>query len=202
MTSYRLRVELSLQPTTPPLVGTALGALGGDVVSVDLREVDGDHAIDEIVVDFERDPGAPTLSRALAHDPATLLSSQRCRLDEPTTQAKQWAATTDIGRADERDLTRRLSAACPFSKVSVHAAGEARSLPVVQMALARRGPVAHRCDGLPDAAGTASGASAWVLAVADRYWDPESVALLSRPLSLRFTATEAARVEVLMANTR
>jgi hypothetical protein len=176
----------------------ALDALGGDIVSVDLREVDGRCAIDEVVVKFPGDPGTPILSRALAREPATLLSSQRCEPDEPITQARAWAAHSN----DEADLVEKLSTACPLSTVSIRPAHEASSLPVVQMALDRGGPVALRCTRMPAQAASSDRSSAWLLAVPDRYPDADAVALLTRPVSLRFTASEAARVGVLMGRAR
>ena len=71
------------------------------------------------------------------------------------------------------------------------------------MALERGGPVALRSRSVPDRGhdrGPDDGrGSVWLLAVPDRYPDAQRVALLARPLSLRFSATEVARVEVLLA---
>jgi hypothetical protein len=201
MTTYRLRLEAPLRADARTDTANALDALGGDIISIDLREVDGHRAIDEVVVMFPDDPGSPTLSRALEREPATLLSSQRCEPHEPITRARAWAADSN----HDTDLVEKLSSACPLSTVSIRPATEARSLPVVQMALDRGGPVALRCA--PTAKHSTHStpsdrSSAWLLAVPDRYPDADAVALLVRPVSLRFTAGEAARVGVLMAGTR
>jgi hypothetical protein len=66
------------------------------------------------------------------------------------------------------------------------------------MALERGGPVALRSRRVLDRGPDGRG-SVWLLAVPDRYPDAQRVALLARPLSLRFSATEVARVEVLLA---
>ncbi|MET0628372.1 MAG: hypothetical protein ABW033_07940 [Acidimicrobiia bacterium] len=198
MTTYRLRLESPFRADARAETANALDALGGDIISVDLREVDGHRAIDEVVVMFPDDPGSPTLSRALEHEPATLLSSQRCEPHEPITRARAWAADSD----DDTDLVEKLSSACPLSTVSIRPATEARALPVVQMALDRGGPVALRCAPTAAHPAPSDRSSAWLLAVPDRYPDADAVALLVRPVSLRFTAGEAARVGVLMAGTR
>jgi hypothetical protein len=201
MPTYRLRVEVPLEPAVPTGVTNVIDALGGDVVSVDLREIDDQLAIDEMVIEFPHDQSLPSLSRILEDESAgTLLSSQSCRRDEPVTRAIDWARTTMNDRLQVLDpnLPEQLSAACPLSKVSIREAKEAASLPVVAMALARGGPVVHRCGGLEQPEPATGDRSAWLLAVADQYPDARLIGLVSRPLSLRFTAQEVARVEVVM----
>jgi hypothetical protein len=201
MPTYRLRVEVPLEPAEPTSVTKVIDALGGDVVSVDLREIDDQLAIDEMVIEFAHDPSLPSLSRVLENESAaTLLSSQKCGPDEPITRALDWARTSMRDRSElaAPDLPERLSAACPLSRVSIRAAEDAASLPVVEMALARGGPVVHRCGGLAQPEPPTGDRSAWLLAAADQYPDARLIGLVARPLSLRFTAQEVARVEMVM----
>ena len=204
--SYRLRVEVPLETVAPRAAADVIDALGGDVVAVDLREVDGQGVIDEMVVEFPRDPDIPTLNRVLDDVPAvTLLSSQRCELEQPNAQRWNRAHRTKRTRGSEiaagGGLSSRVSVACPLSTVSICPADHARALPAVQMALARGGPVAHRCTGLPEQSSSSrERRPAWLLAVADRYPHASTVALVTRPVSLRFSAHEVNRVQVLMGS--
>ena len=103
MNTYRLRVEGPLHREREP-VADAISTLGGKVVSVDLREVDGPRAVDEIVVELPIDLDGGTLTSALEDDPeATLLSSHGCERDEPARHARNWAE-----RSREHDLSTKL----------------------------------------------------------------------------------------------
>jgi hypothetical protein len=184
------------------MVAGAIDDLGGDIVTVDLREVDGPRAIDEMVVEFADPDGVPALSRALGTEPsATLLSSQRCERGEPTHQARSWVRATFQREPEEHatDLATRLRAACPMTRVELRDPDDARALSVVSMALARGGPVVQRHATLVDATVNTGGqAVKWLLAAADSYPDPGRIALLERPMALRFSAYDAARVDLLM----
>ena len=69
------------------------------------------------------------------------------------------------------------------------------------MAYEREAPVVHRTNDLPQQlAPPRSRSLRWLLAVPDRYREPDSIALLSRPISLRFTADEVALVQLLVAS--
>lgn len=53
MTSYRLRVQLPDRPGALGLVASRIGAVGGDIVAIDiLGRADG-KAVDEFVIDLE-----------------------------------------------------------------------------------------------------------------------------------------------------
>ena len=142
MTAYRLRIEVPLvdSRSRTNLVADAIDELGGDIVAVDLREVDGPRAIDEMVVEFTDPSDVPALSHALVTEPSvTLLSSQRCQRDEPANQAQNWVRATAERAREEgaNDLSTRLRAACPMARVEVRGVDDVRDLPVVSMALAR-----------------------------------------------------------------
>jgi hypothetical protein len=196
MTTYRLRIEVPLEPPIASTVADAIDELGGDIVAVDLREVDGPRAIDEMVVEFEGPSPVHALSRVLDADPSTtLLSSQRCEPGEPAQHARNWAhAAVDLDPEQRAsDLSARLRAACPLTRVELRDANDVRDLPVVEMALARGGPVVQRSAGpVPR----------WVMAAADRYPDAGQIALLERAMSLRFSAYDAARVNFLIGAAR
>jgi hypothetical protein len=202
MNTYRLRIELPLQPAVSADVAGAIVDLGGCVVGVDLREVDGTAAIDEIVVELPDRLDGSSVRAALEEDTdAALLSSRRCTRDEPITQAIRWARQPEPHHhEDATDLSHRLTAACPLSNVWVGPTVDAGTLPAVQMTLERGAPVVHHATNLPESLSGSRHAPRWLLAVPDRYPDPDNVALLARPLSLRFTPAEVARIELLMAS--
>jgi hypothetical protein len=201
MNTYRLRIEFPLRPAVSADVADAIVGLGGYVVGVDLREVDGPAAIDEIVVELPDQLDGSSVRAALEEDTdAALLSSRRSARDERISQAIRWAHHPDSQHDDATDLSHRLTAACPLSNVWVGPTGDAGTLPAVQMTLERGAPVVHHATNLPDSLSRSRRAPRWLLAVPDRYPDPDNVALLARPLSLRFTPAEVARVELLMAS--
>jgi hypothetical protein len=98
-------------------------------------------------------------------------------------------------------LEARVAAACPKAMVWLCETHLADKVPAAQMAIERDAPVVHRATALPaklSAPGVRS--PRWVLAVPHGSSDPSSIALLSRPMSLRFTASEVARVQLLLAS--
>jgi hypothetical protein len=202
MSTYRLRVEVPAQPVAPVRVADAISAAGGSIVSVDLREVDGPSAVDEIVVEVPGDMARQTVIAAVDDAPgATLLSSQRCTPERLRRQAREWK------RADPRLATQRhaaalpqqLAAACPLARAWVRDATIADEVPAAAMALERGGPVAQRSATLPDPALERPRSPIWLLAVPDQYPDADNIALLTRPTALRFSTDEVARVEVLLS---
>jgi hypothetical protein len=202
MTAYRLRIEV---PASAIATDRFIDRLQSGVLSVDLHEVDGDLAVDELVVDLPGEHGLPTLLRTLDEDPAmTLLSSRRCEPDEVVNAAYRWMddTATTLGPPPADPVGARLAKACPFSKNSVRSIEEVAPLPVVQIALARGGSAAQRCTELPDdLAITGPRGTAWLLAVTEPGSHPSRVALLARPVSLRFAAHEVARVRVVLSTT-
>ena len=79
---------------------------------------------------------------------------------------------------------------------------EARQFEAGRYALERGAPVAHRTDSIPVGIAPDLGEGAWLLAVPDHESEPLRVAFLARPLRLRFTATEIARVVALLHTCR
>jgi hypothetical protein len=206
MTAYRLRVEVPLEPADASTVATAIDELGGDIIAVDLREVDGTRAIDELVVEFANARDIDTLSSTLdTQRSATLLSTQRCPPGEPANQARIRMRTAAERASTESgiDLAAQLRAACPMTRVDVRAVDAARDLPVVSLALARGGPVVQRQVASAIATGpTTRPVSKWLLAAADSYLDAGQIALLERPIAYRFSAHDAAKVHLLIEATR
>src|SRR5688500_11976490 len=90
----RLRIELPDRPGALARVAGVIGDHGGNVVSVDAQEVDGDHVVDEIVADLPDDVTAATLRAALDAERAGILLSVSAPrpYDDPVLRALQWAS--------------------------------------------------------------------------------------------------------------
>ena len=65
MSRYRLRVELPDLPGALAKVATVISALDGDVVSIDIHELDGHQAVDELVVEVLTELDGRVLATAL-----------------------------------------------------------------------------------------------------------------------------------------
>jgi hypothetical protein len=186
MKRSRVRVERVDHPQGPEHLVAAIGAVGGRVVSVDMQEVDGPSTVEELVTELPDDTGREELAVAVArHAGATLLSSRDAdRTADPVAQALRVARTVVEGGDD--GLTSAISATCVYTKSWVSRGAAARSVPTGRMAIERGRSVVQ-------GAGEPRG---WLLAVP--HHDDDRVAFVARPLSLRFTADEVARVEALV----
>jgi hypothetical protein len=196
MKRSRVRVEIADHPEAPERLEAALAAVGGRVVSVDIHELDGRTAIDELVTELPDGTGRDELAVAVErHAGATLLSSRADdRGFDAVSQTLHLACAVVEG--DDDMLSRAISVTCGCSKSWVSEGESARAVPTGRLALDRRRPVVEGAgrpalpssDDLPH--------RVWLLAVPDRRGD--RVAFVARPLSLRFSADEVARVEALV----
>ena len=184
-----------------------IGECGGNVVSVDVQEVEGTLAVDELVVDLPDDVDGDTLRARLDEDRAgILLSIHGARpYSDMVLRAMQWTEALLESRQSERSdmLASALADLCSASGAWVaDSVTEARQFEAGRYALERGAPVAHRTDSIPVGIAPDLGEGAWLLAVPDHESEPLRVAFLARPLRLRFTATEIARVVALLHTCR
>jgi hypothetical protein len=200
MSRYRLRVELPDLPGALAKVATVISELDGDVVSVDIHELDGHQAVDELVVEVLTELDGRTLRTALERADAGILLScaPTSSGPEPVLDALGWARELATGT----DPAAVLAAACHSAKVWVAPIDEAREVPVGRLALARGAPLVQRSQELPGPLASPSPSTAWLLAVPDGRPQTRAIAFLARPGSLRFTASEVARVDALMSLAR
>jgi len=200
MSRYRLRVELPDLPGALAKVATVISDLDGDVVSIDIHELDGHQAVDELVVEVLTELDGRVLAHALETAGAGVLLScaPATARAEPVLDALGWAREI-AGATDAGTVGRVLAAACHSSKVWVAPIDEAREIPAGRLALARGAPLVQRSHELPAPLGGRPASPMWLLAVPDGQPHTRSIAFLARPGSLRFTASEVARVDALMA---
>jgi hypothetical protein len=196
MKRSRVRVELTDHPEGRDRLEAAIAAVGGRVVSVDIHELDGPTAVDELTTELPDHTGRDELAVAVErHAGATLLSSQAAdRGTDAISQTLHLACAVMEGGDDV--LSRAISVTCGCSKSWVSDGDSARAVPTGRLALEQRRAVVEGAgrppvpfsDGLPP--------RVWLLAVPHRRDD--RVAFVARPLSLRFSADEVARVEALV----
>ena len=197
----RLRIELPDRPGALARVAAVIGERGGNVISLDVQEVDGDLVVDEIVTDLPDDVTAADLREALERDHSgALLSAAAPRpYDDPVLRALQWANSL-VELPDDR--SERLAAAfadiCSASASWTTSPVDARSYEVGRFALERGTPVAQLTEAVPASLAPELTRSAWLLAVPDDSQRPTRVAFLARPPGLRFTSTEISRVGALL----
>lgn len=211
MQRHRIRVELANAPGTLARVAAVIASAGANITSVDVHELDGMSAVDELVIvtptalDF--DLLGENLERRAG---ATLLSYQQ-QDDEldPVTEALKHASAIVAALPEHVDdeLNRAIARTCVSSHSWTCNAEDARTVPAGVMALERERALVHRSDlqatgtssDAPQACPPASPARVWLLAVPYGVGSEDRVAFVARPLSLRFSASEIARVEALVS---
>jgi hypothetical protein len=203
MHPYRVRVELPDRPGALARVAGVIAECGGDVIAVDIHELDGSVAVDEIVVDVPEGWEPAHLADGLTRTGAgVLLSSQRIDDErrDPIVAALHWcAAMIAAGPATcDLELGRAVLEVTHATAAWTCDVEEAVDLAAGSLALERGGAVVVRTDGLPPAYAESLPRSVWLLAAPDSALNPTIVAFAARPLSLRFTPTEVARVEMLL----
>ena len=198
----RLRVELPDRPGALAKVASVIAAHGGNLVGIDVQEVEDDSAIDELVVDVPDDVDLTAFRTALLESGAGVLVSHQSGAEQidPVLKSLRWAcamvAAGPAGADDE--LTRAVAEASGTSTAWVCNVADAGVLEAGRMALARGGPVSRRTSDVPASRAPGLIGEVWLLAVPDARLDPHRVAFVVRGVDDRFTATEVARVEALL----
>jgi hypothetical protein len=177
-----------------------ISELDGDVVSIDVHELDGHQVVDELVVEVltELDPRVLRTALDDAEAGALLSCTPTAARPEPVVEALAWARELAAG-GDAATIGRILASACPSAKVWVAPIDEAREVPAGRLALARGAPLVQRAHELPEPLGGRPATTMWLLAVPDGRPQARCIAFLARPGSLRFTASEVARADALMS---
>lgn len=199
----RLRIALPDRPGALGRVGTAIGSLGGNVLTIDVQEVDGASAVDELLVDLPDAVLPADIARALdAAGAGTLLSAKTgTALPDQVVRALRWAcALTSAGpHGADDELERAVAEVCGCPNVWLADVNQAGFVEAGRLALARGRPVTHRTGDPPAALGPIVTAEVWLLAVPDARIQPARVALVARPLPDRFTVSEIERVSALLS---
>jgi ACT domain len=198
---YRIRVELPNRPGALANVASIIANHGGNVVSVDIHEVEGQQAVDEIIVMLPPDWTPAALASDLSHhDAGTLLSSTSAALaPDSIVRALRWA--TSLVRSGAMDggleLARALAELCTSSVAWIATIDEAMQHEVGRLAMERGAPFVQLSTP-PTAMSAGLPESSWILAVPDDAIQPTRVAFVGRASSFRFTNSEIVRVEALL----
>jgi hypothetical protein len=191
MPTYRLRIELPDRPGALAGVTRAIADSDANLVSVDVHEVDGETAVDEIVVDVALDWAPRSLAAALAASGmGSLLSSRRVStVEDPLVSVLRSLAKMLANEpgAFEAETRRALLAVAHGSSARILDVAEAEREVEARATLERGTSLVTRADD-----------HGWILTAVDDPFDPARVAVVSRSLNLRFSATEVARVEALL----
>jgi hypothetical protein len=190
MVAYRLRIELPDRPGALAGVTSEIAGSDANILSIDVHEVDGNTAIDEIVVEVDEGWTPGPLATSLASGGAgTLLSSRQVTASEdPVAGALDSVVAMVSGDPTVMDAqcTNALAALALGSTARLLDVDTALLDPAGRLAVDRRATIVTR-DG-----------DGWMLAALDDDTDPHTVALVTRPLDTRFSATEVSRVEALL----
>lgn len=118
--------------------------------------------------------------------------------DDPIVQALRWAsAMVNAGpQYSDLELSRAVAEICTATATWVCDVPTAMTYPAGRAALQRGGAVVQRSASLPGSSEDPS-STVWLLAVPDSSPDPALVVFVARPLSVRFTDSEIARVKAL-----
>lgn len=202
MSTYRLRVELPDQPGALALVATAIAAAEGNVLSIDIHELDGAKAVDEIVVEAAEDWDIAALATAVEAAGADLLSCGLAadRMD-PMVKGLRYAGALIAADPlrDTLELGRAVLELTGATAAWISTVAEAAAYEAGRRAMAHDGPIVMRTDDLPSSVKWDVRGPVWLLAVPDGRQAPEMVAFATRPIAMRFTTSEIERVEALLA---
>lgn len=172
-------------------------------MSVDIHEIDGERSVDEILVDLPGLCDEKSLSAVLADAEAGMLLSMRAdsAIVDPIVRALHWVGFALEAEPQDCDLAlaQSLAEICTTDLAWVWSPGEAARLQAGERALALGSAVVTREAELPREVGAVTAGPYWVMAVPDDHLNPHRVGFAARASTVRFTASEVARAEALMA---
>lgn len=190
MKLLRVRVEVADVPGALAGLAGALASLRVDVASIDVLEVDGRTVVDEMLLRLPAGVTAQEVRDVLRAAGGEVLSCSTA-----PSGADASVAAFDLARTavDQGPVVRGAA----LARVAYAEAGA-----LLPAEAARAYPLGLRAleEGVPASGPGGVGAAplpvrtGWVLWVAPQVPDPQHVAVVARPLNIRFSATEAARV--------
>ncbi len=189
----RVRIELVDQPGALAGVAAVLAGLGVDVASVDVLEVDGSTVVDELLLRLPPgvEPGEVEDALRLGGALEVLSSKVDSPSGDATVRAMELVGSV-LGAPGDADAPGRGLARLAYADSGMLLdVGEASRFPLARRALEGGVPASGRAG--PDASPLAA-VSGWIMWVAPAVAQPQQLAVVSRRLDVRFSATEAARM--------
>jgi hypothetical protein len=202
-TRYRVRIELADRPGALAKAANAIATAGGNVMSVDIHEIDGERSVDEILVELPDGVDQASLATVLEDAEAGTLLSMRpdSAIVDPIVRALHWVGFALEAEPQDCDLAlaQSLSEICMTDMAWVWSPEEAAQLLAGRRALSLGSAVVTREEQLPPEVASIANGPSWVMAVPDDQLNPSRVGFAARTSTLKFTASEVARAEALMS---
>jgi hypothetical protein len=190
MTLVSMRVTVRDEPGALGGLATSIGDLGGNIADVDVHELDGVHVVDELVIEVPDDvtPGEVRLALLDAGAVSVVSTAVQHRGMDALVRCLDAVRTLVGGRESwHAALAGAVTHLVSASEVRVvEPSGE-----LAREAFERGVPVARLTAG-PD------GSPRWALAVTYPEAWPRVVVVVERSGTVRFSATEIARVRALL----
>jgi hypothetical protein len=183
-------------------MAAVLAEAGGNIVRLDVHDLEDGHVVDDIVVAL--DSGDPAqIGERLAAAGAGELTAWRAESSTADTVVRvlDWArgvVQAGIGY-DDLEVSRALLGVCSADVAWVATPAEAGSSVLAQQAISEGRAQLAYVDQLPAVLADAGSGPAWLAAIVDHGVDPQLVALVARQRADRFTTTELARASALLA---
>jgi hypothetical protein len=199
--AYRVRIELPDRPGALAQLTAAIAAHGGNVVAVDIHELDAETAVDEILLETVDPWDAGRLAAGLEASGARLISwAPAVGWKDPVVRSLRWAAAiaSATPQESELELGRAVGEVANATAAWVCDAEAAMAYEVGREAMERGQAVVGRTDYLPSGVDLGEPGEMCILAVPDGDLLARVVAFAVRPVGQQFTASEIARIEALL----
>lgn len=193
MELLRVRVELADEPGALAGLTAALSGLGVDIASIDVLEVDGITAVDELVLRLPADVSPRDVAAAvrLAGAGEVLSTHIDAPRGDAVVRAIELLASVLAAPGDADAADRGLAGIAYADAGALLDLDEALSYPHARRALDGGVPISAR--GGVDASPLAV-PNGWLLWLTPAVENPLHIAVVARRLDVRFSATEAARL--------
>jgi hypothetical protein len=198
----RLRISLTDRAGALAQAANVIGLHGGNIMSIDVHHIDGQSAVDDVVVDFSSEPDTEDIRDDLAMNAATtLISHQASSAADPVVASMDRVVKLlEAGFEDSAGLADAVADLCAAPLAWVSTAEEARRYDAGRLALETNRPAALATTDLPEHLSTRPSEEMHLLAIPDLdHAGGSRVVFVAQPVPGDFTATEIGRIETLTA---
>ncbi len=198
---HRVRIELPNRPGALSHLTAVIASHGGNVVAVDIHEVDSHTAVDEVLVETPEPWDVGRLASGLEEGGARLISwAPAGGWRDPVVRSLRWAAAIAAATPQESELElgRAVGEVANAAAAWVCDVDAATAYEVGRDAVQRGQPVVGRTELLPSGVDLAEPGEMCILAVPDGDLLARVVAFAVRSVDQQFTASEIARIEALL----
>lgn len=196
----RLRIQLADRAGALGQAATVIGVHGGNIIFIDIHRIEGEVAMDDLVVEFAEPPDFDELAHDLTTNATTsLLSHEPAEGEDPLVRGLQLlVAASD--RDSGSSLAEAIAAVSHSQAAWVTDENEARRFEPGKAAVASGQPVVEPVSTVPAQLGVTVLGDAWLAAVPEPAGgEGRKIAFVVRPGDVPFTATEIGRIQALMS---